>query len=314
MRRRAGKPYLSAIEQTRKQYLRFKVISLTTIALLLGGLGAMVYVNYDYMLFRHIMTRHYIHTETMDTLFAGHLGFVPDGYGRHFDNLVISIVTREIRGVDGDRYTYQYTPAQHVAQQERVRVRAASAEFYEAAAGVGYLFLPNISPYVRDFVFDNREEINGFDNLILDLRGNNGGTLDDFQAIAGLFLERGATIGRETARWGIFSAHRRSRGDKFFEFDNIVILQNERTASAAEGLIMALAENLDNTTIVGVQTYGKGIGQATLPLRGGFAVRATVILIETPLGFTVHNVGITPDIEYDGEGIVEFALGLIDNG
>lgn len=316
MRGRVGKPYLSAIEQMRRQYLRFKIISLSVIALLLGGLAAVVYTNYDYLLFKHLISQHYIHTDTMDKLFMEHLGFVPDSdrYGRYFDNLAISIVTREIRRVDGDRFTYQYTPTQRVAQQEGVRERAQEAEFYEVAPGVVYVFLPNISSFVRDFIFDNREEINRFDNLILDLRGNGGGTLDDFQEISGLFLPRGVTVGRETARWGIFSTHRRSRGDQFFYFDNIVILQNERTASAAEGLIAALAENLDNVTTVGVLTFGKGIGQVTLPLRGGFAVRATVILIETPSGFTVHNVGLEPDVEFYGEGIVEFALEVIERG
>ena len=314
MRRRKIKPYLSAIEQVRRSYRRFKIFSLSVIALLFGGLFAVVYANFDYLLFKNLIAHHYIHTDTLDAMFMNHLGFVPENYSRNFDNLVISIVTREIRQTGGDGFTYQYTPQQHIAQRERVRTRAAAADVFEAAPGVGYLFLPNISPYVRDFVFDNRDEINRFDSLILDLRGNTGGVLDDFQAIAGLFLERGVTVGRETARWGPFSTHRRSRGSQFFEFENIIILQNERTASAAEGLIMALAENLDNVTTVGAMTYGKGIGQVTLPLRGGFAVRATVILIETPSGFTVHGVGIAPDIEHVGEDIMELAISLAGGG
>jgi len=317
MRRRkvkiSNKSYLSPLELVKRRYRRFKIFSLSAIVLLVAGLGAIVYVHYDYMLFRTLIAQHYIHTQTLDGLFAAHLGFVPDEdrYGRYFDNLVISIVTREIRQAGGDGFTYQYTPAQHVAQQEGVRARAAAAVFDEVAPGVGYLFLPNISPYVRQFVESNRDDINAMDNLILDLRGNNGGTLDDFQAIAGLFLEAGITVGRETARWDMFSSHRRSRGAQFFYFDNIIILQNDRTASAAEGLILALNENLDNVTTVGYTTFGKGIGQVTLPLRGGFAVRATVILMEAPSGFTVHDIGILPDIEFFGDDIINFALGLL---
>jgi len=303
------------INKLKKRYLRFKIISLTIIALLFGGSFALVYTNFDYLLFKNLISHHYIHTDTLDELFAMH-GIEVDSYSRNFDNLVISIVTQQIRHVGGDRFTYQYTPVQHVQHVERVRARAAHAEFFEISPGVGYLFLPNISSYVRDFVMDNRETINQFDHLILDLRGNNGGTLDDFQAIANLFLDAGKTIGRETARWNlfgwdVFGTHRQSRGNRFFEFDSIKILQSHNTASAAEGLIMALKENLDNVTTIGALTYGKGIGQVTLPLRGGFAVRATVILIETPSGETVHDVGITPDIEFEGDGIVEFVIELI---
>ncbi|MDR2183959.1 MAG: S41 family peptidase [Clostridiales bacterium] len=315
--KRKRKPHHSAIERLRRSYLRFKIISLSVIALLVAGLSALIYQNFDYLLFKNLIAHHYIHTDTLDELFAAH-GITPESYIRNFDNLVISIVTQQIRMVDGDVYTYQYTPTMRQDAVERVRTRAAAAEFFEAAPGVGYLFLPNISPYVRDFVFENQEEINSFDNLILDLRGNSGGVLDDFQAIADLFLERGDIVGFETARWhlfgwNVFGNQRNSRGDRFFDFESIKILQNERTASASEGLIMALTENLDNVTTIGALTYGKGIGQATLPLRGGFAVRATVILIETPAGETVHGIGITPDIEHEtyGDDIVDFAVSLI---
>jgi hypothetical protein len=317
MLRRRKKTYLSPIDRIRRSYLRFKIISLAVIALLFSGLTALIYQNYDYLLFKNLIAHHYIHTDTLDELFYAH-GITPESYIRNFDNLVISIVTQQIRAVDGDVYTYQYTPAMHQRHIERVRTRAAEAEFFRIAPGVGYLYLPNISSYVRDFVLDNRDEINQFDNLILDLRGNLGGVLDDFQAIAELFLERGDIIGFEAARWylfgwNVFGNQRNSRGDRFFEFDNIIILQNERTASASEGLIMALKENLDNVTSIGALTYGKGIGQATLPLRGGFAVRATVILIETPTRQTVHGVGITPDIEHEtyGDDIIDFAVELI---
>ncbi|MCL2574706.1 MAG: S41 family peptidase [Defluviitaleaceae bacterium] len=317
MFKKSKKQYLSTIDRVRRSYLRFRIISLSIIALLLLSLGALIYQNYDYLLFKTLISHHYVHTGTLDELFAAH-DIEPTSYSRNFDNLVIAIVTQQIRLVDGDVYTYQYTPERRQAQIQRVATRAAEVEFYEIAPNVGYLFLPNISPIVRDFVLDNRDEINQFDNLIIDLRGNGGGVLDDFHTIAELFLPRGDIIGTEAARWrlfgwNVFTNHRTSRGEQFFEFDEIIFLQNHRTASAAEGLIMALKDNLDNVTTIGTLSYGKGIGQATLPLRGGFAVRATVILIETPSGATVHNIGITPDIEYetDGDEIIEFAINLI---
>ena len=306
------KPINNEIIKLKRRFKRLQIWAICSIAALLSALGFVVYRHYDYMLFRILIADNYIHTDALDRLFLEHLGEVPDSYSSRFDNLVISIVTRELRRVAYDPYTFQYTPRQFVAHQEGVRARAAGADFYQVAPGVGYLFLPNISPYVRDFVMDNRYALNDFDSLIIDLRGNGGGELAALYDIAELFLPAGRTIGYETARHRIFSAHIRSRGNQHFYFDNIIFLQNYRTASAAEGLIMALQENLDNITTIGTRSYGKGIGQATLPLRGGFAVQATVIIIETPSGQTVHARGITPDIYYYGYGIIAQALYVIN--
>ncbi|MCL2236197.1 MAG: S41 family peptidase, partial [Defluviitaleaceae bacterium] len=194
-RRKRGKRLRSVAEK----YLRFKIISLSSIAILLGGVFALVFVNYDYMQFRLLIAGNYIHTDTLDEMFETHLGFAPDNYGRYFDNLVIAVMTQEIRRVGGDRFTYQYTPAMRHAQRDRVISQAQQAEFREIAPGVAYLWLPNISPLVEDFVMDNKAELTNFDNLVLDLRGNGGGNLSVSQAISGLFVERRTVVGIDYA-------------------------------------------------------------------------------------------------------------------
>ncbi|MDR2168468.1 MAG: S41 family peptidase [Clostridiales bacterium] len=314
LKKRRQKPNLSVMDKLRRKYLRFKIVSLSIIAVLAVGLFVLIYTNYDYLIFKTLIAGNYIHTDTLDEMFTEHLGFVPARYGSHFDNLVISIVTGEIRRVGGDVYTYMYTPTERIEHEERVFRRAQEAEFRELTPYVAYLRLPNISPFVEDFVFENRREIAEFDNLILDLRGNGGGELAVSQAIAGLFLERRQTVGFEQARMDFwpFSRERRARGAQFFEFENIVILQDGRTASAAESLIAALSGNLDNVTTVGDLTFGKAIGQVTVPLRRGFAVRATVILIETPDRESIHNTGLSPDIGFGEGDPVEFALSLLN--
>jgi hypothetical protein len=314
-RKKKQKPLLSAMESLRRKYLRFRIAALSVMAVLVFGLATLIITNYDYLIFKTLIAGNYIHTETLDEMFTEHLGFVPDRYGSHFDNLVISIVTAEIRRVGGDPFTYMYTPGERAAHEERVYQRALMSEFREIAPGVAYVFLPNISPYVQDFVFDHRDEIAEFDNLILDLRGNNGGELAVSTAIAGLFLERRTIVGSEQARMDFwpFSRYRRARGAQFFDFENIIILQNNGTASAAEALIAGLSYNLDNITTVGETTNGKAIGQVTIPLRRGFAVRATVLLIQTPDGESIHNIGIVPDFEFIEGDIVDFALNLLEN-
>ena len=296
-----------------EKFLRFKIISLSSIAVLLGGIFALIFLNYDYMQFRLLIAGNYIHTDTLDEMFATHLGFVPENYGRYFDNLVIAVVTQEIRRVGGDGFTYQYTPTMRQAQRDRVAQQANQAEIAEIAPGVGYLWLPNISPLVENFVMDNKATLASFDNLVLDLRGNSGGNLSVSQAIAGLFLERQTVIGIDQARHNIFTRQRRASGNVYLDFDQIIILQDYRTASASESLIAALQANLDNVTTIGQTSVGKAVGQVTLPMRRGFAVRATVIYIQTPDGGSIHNIGLPPDIYLDiYEDFIEIALRLLN--
>jgi len=309
------KRVFSAFETLRRKFLRFKIITLSVIAVLAISLFAVVYMNWDYLLFKTLISRHYIHTETLDEMFATHLGIDPQGrYSRYFDNLVISIVTSEIRQTGGDPYTFLLSPTQRTTLDERIVEEAARANVEEIATGIGLLTLPNISPYTQDFVRNNRNKIAEFDSLILDLRGNLGGELSAAQAIAGHFLPRGDTINYEQARWNLFSRQRRSRGRQTFEFDQIVILQDAFTASSAEVLIGALQANLENVTTIGETSFGKAVGQVMIPLRRGFAVNSTAILIQTAAGEDIHGIGIVPDIAESStnalDAAVEFLQGV----
>ena len=175
------------------------------------------------------------------------------------------------------------------------------------------LYIPNISSYTRTFVFDHREELARFPNLVLDLRGNYGGWLADFHRIADLFVPRGAVLAMEETRMPFFTRTITSRNDSFFEFENIIILQNRQTASAAEGLIMALKHHVPNVVSVGETTFGKGIGQVTIPLTAGYAVRATVLLVLGPEGESIHMTGIDPHIFADPDiDMVDQALALLE--
>ncbi|MDR1914631.1 MAG: carboxy- processing protease, partial [Clostridiales bacterium] len=61
------------------------------------------------------------------------------------------------------------------------------------------------------------------------------------------------------------------------------------------------------------KSFGKGIGQVTLPLTDGFAVKATVLLVSGPNDNSIHREGITPDVIYDGEDIIQAAAALIQS-
>ena len=106
----------------------------------------------------------------------------------------------------------------------------------------------------------------------------------------------------------------KSKKKPLLEYENIVILQDGRTASSSENMIAALNENLDNVILVGDKTYGKGIGQYTLPLTKGFAVKATILTWHTPNGDNIHNRGIEPEIPYYGDDPEGFVLDMLEKG
>jgi len=292
-------------------YTFFKVGFFTLLAVVIIG----VYFSYDYWMFKLLISQHYAFTETLDTLFEDALGEgYPRGYFRDFDRMVIAVVTERIRGIDQDWYTNLRTPQRHRAIRETERADAQRA-FYEALTDdTVYVLVPNISTGTRQFMVQNQDYLASYRNIVLDLRGNYGGLLLDFQRIASLFVERGNVIGHERTRLQLLSSTSRSRAPRSepaFDFDNIIILQDDRTASAAESLIMALTQNLDNVITVGDTTFGKGIGQVTIRLTGGYAVSATVLVVEGPDGEHVHNIGIPPDRIYDGDDLIAYALNLI---
>ena len=87
----------------------------------------------------------------------------------------------------------------------------------------------------------------------------------------------------------------------------MVILVNGNTASASEILTAALQDNKAGT-IIGTRTYGKGVTQLVHKFSDGSAVKLTVTEYFRPNGKTVNGIGITPDIEAEGDDVLEEAL------
>jgi hypothetical protein len=293
---------------------RYRFFQIGFFALLLGY-GLVAWAHYDYWVFRILIAGNYIFTDDLNDLYDAHLREENRrSFQRDFDRVMISVFTEAIREVNQDRYTYLYSPQAHVAQREQEESVGRQAAVIPLTDDTVYLWVPNISRWSRDYVVSNADTLSQYANLILDLRYNPGGMLSDFHRIANLFVPRGAVLGREETRMSLFTRTITSRGQPSLAYDNIIILQNGRTASAAEGLIQALTYHLDNVTTLGNPTFGKGIGQVTIPLTGGYAVRASVLLVTGPDGETVHRTGLSPMIPGDDyEDWVHQALFLLEN-
>jgi carboxyl-terminal processing protease len=157
--------------------------------------------------------------------------------------------------------------------------------------GVGYISLNPVSETSAD---ELRQEIismkaKGMKTMILDLRFNPGGLLDQGVKVADLFLD---------AKQEIVATRGRARGSTKEFYDEarqtwpdlpIVILVNDGTASAAEIIAGALQDH-DRAVVVGAPTFGKGLVQTLFPLAEGVALKLTTARWYTPSGRTIQRI------------------------
>ena len=130
--------------------------------------------------------------------------------------------------------------------------------------------------------------------LILDLRNNPGGLLDQAVEVSDIFLDKGLIVytkGRLKNQQMEFAAHKNETPHNY----PIIVLVNEGTASASEIVAGALQDH-KRALILGVKTFGKGSVQTVIPLRDGSAMRLTTALYYTPSGRSIQATGIEPDI------------------
>ncbi|WP_209425796.1 S41 family peptidase [Pararhodobacter sp. SW119] len=144
---------------------------------------------------------------------------------------------------------------------------------------------------------DAVEELGGNDRLrgiVLDLRNNPGGLLNQAIRVTDAFLDQGeivSTRGREQADSERYNA---SAGD-LIEGRPIVVLINGGSASASEIVAGALQDHR-RAVVVGTRSFGKGSVQSLIPLRGNGAMRLTTSLYYTPSGRSIQALGVSPDI------------------
>ena len=170
-----------------------------------------------------------------------------------------------------------------------------------------YKLLPESVGYIRIGQFGDHtaedlekalskiEQQNGT-SLILDLRDNPGGLLDQAVYVAEKFLPRGQMVVSTEGRGAERKEEYRARGRGKIRELPMVVLVNGGSASAAE-IVSGCLQDLKRAVIVGEQTFGKGSVQSILPLGNGSALRLTTAKYYTPSHKVIHERGITPDIE-----------------
>ncbi len=134
----------------------------------------------------------------------------------------------------------------------------------------------------------------GAQGLVLDLRGNGGGLLEEAVLNASIFLPKGETVVSTDSRSQGHAVYK-TKGDNLPSLP-IVVLIDRNTASAAEILTAALADDAGAKT-VGTRSYGKGVFQQEIDLSNGGALKLTVGEYFTPDGTNLAGKGIHPDVQ-----------------
>lgn len=171
--------------------------------------------------------------------------------------------------------------------------------------GFGYLRISSFqSGTANDLrkALDQLERDNpGMQGLILDLRNDPGGLLDQAVEVSDEFLDDGLIVytgGRLESQKMRFEAHRNSKQHSY----PMVVLVNSGSASASEIVAGALQDH-KRAIIMGEQTFGKGSVQTVIPLNEGSALRLTTSLYYTPSGRSIQAKGISPDIVVKKEAV-----------
>lgn len=220
-----------------------------------------------------------------------------------------------VQGEEGTEVTISFR-----RQGEPVDITITRAEIFATAYGyildenTGYLQLYQFGTNTAQEIDRYLAEFRAADihKLVIDLRDNGGGYLDALAQIASRFLEGGTLVMKQVYSDGTEDAIYTSSGYTQ-DYNGIVILINENTASASEVFTLAMKEQRDDVSVVGVTSYGKGTVQITRMFTDGSAIKYTTSKWISPNDVWVNKQGITPDVEvHVPEGISRVYYGMED--
>ncbi|NLD20235.1 MAG: S41 family peptidase [Clostridiales bacterium] len=211
----------------------------------------------------------------------------------------LDVMATDIRGETGTTVKIKYynDEGEKEATLTREEIVQESVEYEMIDQDTAYIQITSFIEATADD-FDKAlkdAEAKGAKNLILDLRDNGGGLVNQCVDIADEFLDEGVVTYLEDRK-----KNRQNYKSKDGKTDlNTIVLVNENSASASEILAGALKDN--GFKLVGQKTYGKGVVQGTEELSDGSALKITVAQYFSPDGHKVNKKGVTPDYIVENE-------------
>lgn len=147
-----------------------------------------------------------------------------------------------------------------------------------------------------------------YKKLILDLRDNPGGYISSVVDCADLLMDKGKVVLTTKDKDGNSYSYKTTTNKKY-DFNQIIVLINENSASGAEALSAALNENMNDKVILyGERTYGKGSAQKTIYFTDGTYFHYTYALWYTPLDHTINKQGVDAEVTYVKKGVYTYSF------
>lgn len=183
----------------------------------------------------------------------------------------------------------------------RGNVKVRSVKYTDVEDGFAYIrltnFIENTSQDLQAALEKHIAKNKKISGLLIDLRRNPGGLLDQAVKVSDLFIKDGvivSTIGRDRSKKEVVQATKKAK----YADVPIVVLLNEYSASASEIVAGALQDN-KRALIVGTRSFGKGSVQSVMRLNDGSGMKMTIARYYTPSGISIQAEGIKPDIEIE---------------
>ena len=232
-----------------------------------------------------------------------------DVSGKNFDN-----VANMIRGPEGTKVLLEFERSGEILTfditRRSIQVDLITLEFEQDAAIIKINSFGDTVDESMDLIAIQILQNNNVERVILDLRSNTGGLLNQGINIASYFMEENELVLTEKSKDATQDDLSVKKENNLGDYP-VLILVDEFTASASEIVAGALRDQ-KNAILIGEQTFGKGVVQKLFNLSNGDVVKLTVAEWFTPNGDKINEIGLTPDLEVSGGEALETALNYED--
>lgn len=240
---------------------------------------------------------------------AGDLIISVDGIEYKADDM--TAVSNKIKGEEGTKVTVELLRGSENVKYEltRSKVKVNQVEGKVISDDIGYIKFTSFDETTAEDFKKQYQELakKNIKSLIIDLRNNGGGIVDQALEIADYIADKDSVLLYEVDKNNKETV-RKAKTDPIINMP-IIILTNENTASASEILAGAL-KDLGKAKTVGTTTYGKGVIQQILKLNDGSGLKITIEEYQTPNKNKINKVGIEPDEKVELPDSVESILSI----
>lgn len=230
--------------------------------------------------------------------------------GRDITGMELSSAVALIKGDKGTSVTLEVIRGTERLTFSAVRdaVEAKTVSYTLLDNNIGYLSISQFEEVTTKQFKAAVEDLQsqGMKGLVIDIRNNPGGLLDTVVGMLKYMLPDGLIVYTEDKQGN----RKEYKGQDNDEFNlPLAVIVNGNSASASE-IFAGAIQDYGKGTIIGTQTYGKGIVQTVKPLTDGSAIKFTIAKYFTPKGQDIHGKGVTPDmvVEYDTDADVDTQL------